>query len=59
MIPMLATIDDITAAKVDRDRKVHGVGYLRVRPDGQIEHVPHTLEMLKAEVAARIAKVAE
>lgn len=56
---MLATIDDITAAKVDRDRKVHGVGYLRVRPDGQIEHVPHTLEMLKAEVAARIAKVAE
>ena len=37
---MLATIDDITAAKVDRDRKDHGAGYLRVLLDGRVEHVP-------------------
>lgn len=37
---MLATIDDITAAKVDRDRKDHGAGYLRVLADGSTEHVP-------------------
>ncbi len=40
MIPMLATIDDTTARKVDEDRKIHGVGYLRVNADGSAEHVP-------------------
>lgn len=37
---MLATIDDITAAQVDRDRKVHGVAFLRVARDGRLEHIP-------------------
>lgn len=36
---MLATIDEETARKVDRDRRVLGCAYLRVGPDGRIEHV--------------------
>jgi hypothetical protein len=45
--PMLATIDDITAQKLDRDRKVYGAAYMRVGRDGKVEHVPFT-DVLKA-----------
>lgn len=38
---MLATIDDDTAQKLERDRREHGHGYLRVGRDGRIEHVPY------------------
>jgi invasion protein IalB len=37
---MLATIDEHTAMKVDRDRKVHGAAFACVLPDGCIVHVP-------------------
>lgn len=69
---MLATIDDITAAKVDRDRKVHGAAFTCVLPDGSIAHVPaeemlpyigpglaERLARLDPERTYRIVKVAE
>jgi hypothetical protein len=53
--PMLATIDDATAAQVDRDRKVHGVAFTCVLPDGSVVHVPaeSVLPHISPEIAAR------
>ena len=36
----LPTIDAATEAKLVSDRVQHGVAYMRVLPDGRIEHVP-------------------
>jgi hypothetical protein len=54
---MLTSIDDVTAAKVDRDRKVHGAGYLRVLADGSVEHVP--LECIGPRVSEALKRRAE
>lgn len=37
---MQATIDEKTAALVERDRQRYGTGYLRVNAEGRFEHVP-------------------
>lgn len=56
---MLATIDEETAAKVDRDRKVHGAAFTCVLPDGSIAHVPadDMLPYVGAGLLARLQRL--
>ena len=46
---MQATIDDETAAQLDRDRARYGVARMVVRSDGRIERVPPVEMRLEAE----------
>lgn len=46
---MQATIDDETAAQLNRDRAQYGVARMVVRADGRIERVPPVETRVEAE----------